>query len=736
MGGNYSSLNLWGPTAEDLNEDPSYQYINSSVPENTIKRGYDIYSGNDYTDMVKASKVLGGGDNRARDCGKTTKVANTIFVTDDKWHNGQHRYIDCGLTCNNCDAWPKQADAPKGPITGFKSPIGVNTQILEGSSGNRVEEDRHTCFWGENQRTALGWNWGDNGNKEDFPEKLPDEVATGCAGGGKSLRGKFPKTLNGYKIKNSSGKYSDECYVGTPRIKGIANASMCLRSDISKPTFCQMGDYLESTQLCKRDCDYKENTLPLDKQYCNLAYERLCQKRKGDPIKRDDNGNIIYSDKDYIKSPICLGYCGGPEDARCKKIKDDICSRNETQWLQDDWIPGYCKTHWKTTKDTISMDKACKTELLKENGEQNIFSGKGCGTLCMGNGTDVDENWCNSIKAQYCRKNDTNMLTDDCYNFCAGHPDLCDDYLSGNKGMCSRLNIKTQEDLEKNVPNTKYNYSDWCGCMMPTDFYVKYAGDIDAKFNEFGYSILGQIDLSPECMYPLCKQGSIMTDSQYKRKRDGMCTDCVQIMLQSLNGSFVDSEIVSEQSINCGKINQEFLLPGVYNVNDAQYIRVFDDKKYCTYSSEKSKENDKVNHTFEEDYNISSIPSENASIGQCDVLPGSYLVTSVGKYIYVHDNGEYCIFPETFVPKDSNEFKKIKNIPMMNKLSLENPECEPPSSTESIILFEGVRIGTLNEKDSNTIIYFLIGLAILFFLVGIAYAYIYRRGAKKIKKNY
>ena len=372
------------------------------------------------------------------------------------------------------------------------------------------------------------------------------------------------------------------------------------------------------------------------------------------------------------------------------------------------------------------MDKICKDELLDKNGNQNIFSGKGCGRLCMGEGTDVDSDWCKSKKAEFCRKSDENMLTDDCYDFCSGHPDLCDDYLSGDRGMCSRLNIKNQEDLDKPVEGTLKKISDWCGCMMPRSFYQDYANNIDKKFNEVGYSILGQIDVSPECMYPMCKQGSIMTFNQDRRKREGMCTDCVQIMLQSLQGSFVNSNIASEQSASCGNVKQTFLLPGIYNATSLnKYIRVFDDKSYCVYPDEESRDADVHDHS--EISNISEIPGDNRNKGSCMLKQGFYQVKSIDRFIKVHEDKSYCVFPKDAKFKDIT-YSVVDVIPDMNKLN-SVPECEYSLdvgySVEDIsTYFKHMKPDNMSDEDFNIILIVsgvLIGVFVLVVIIVIFY---------------
>lgn len=740
MGANISGVGEIAGINNNLTDTGSSytQYPNSVVPDKTIKKGYDVFNSSAYNNLIQASKLYEAGDAKAKRCGRVNKRANEIYTTDGKLHMGDDRYIDCGITCNNCDMWPYQSDAPIGPVVGVKSPIGVKTTISGGNNNNSANPKDFTCYNKNEFKNTIGWNTGDYIGTQWNP-KVPDEVATGCSGGSSKGRGSYVNTSNGFKIqnnfKNDTGT-SEGCWLGTDTVK-TPNKTFCYQSEVDWPTFCQLGDNLYSDSTCKTNCNVKEGSTPSDKKYCDYAYERLCAKKKGDQLKRDpDTDKILYSDRDWIRTATCDSYCGSASSPNCKSIKTDICTRNASEWESLSWLPNYCQNFWKNNIDTSNMNKACKNELLKEGGSQNIWSGKGCGVMCMGDGTDVDTDWCNGLKAEYCRKNDTNMLTDQCYEFCAGHPDLCDDYLAGEKGMCSRLNIKTQEDLQKEVPGTKRQYSDWCGCMMNTDFYEAYAADIDKKFNELGYSILGQIDLSPECMYPQCKQGSILSNSQTQRVKDGFCKDCAQIMLQNLSGSFVNNDIASSQSANCGNIKQTLLLKGIYKVGD-KYIRVFEDGKYCTYPSKTSMEKDKEKNGLGEPSVVDKILDGNVSDGKCNLDKGYYYVQSIDKYIQVNSDSTYCVYASLDdFNKESVEPVTITNIPYMNDRTTDNdgvcvaplvPVVRLPDITSTVPIEVDGKI--LNNEESYGFIFGIIfgSFFIIVIIISIIFYYKHKK---------
>lgn len=704
-------------------------YLNSVVPKNTIKKGYDPYRVSNFNSPLSYGDGLGTcSDKEAMKCGKTWTSVNKVFTLDNKWHKGEHRCVSCGGTsitpfCFDCDF-----QGSSHPANSVKVPIGsevivsggnitTNTRV-EGTGANQVN-----C-WGPPNQTDLKWGRGNFKDWTEQPEKMPDEVATGCAGGYNLGRDQFVKTLNGFKIHNDAENKnfkSDDCFLGASKFKTPGNTA-CLYGGIDKNSFCQMGDYIVSESVCKNECDkFKEGEVPNDKRYCDYGYERLCEKRIGDPIKRDDNGEIVYATKDYLKSePDCMTYCGiSASSPQCKKIKNNVCTRRISDWADpESWIPNYCRAHWQKNPDRNAMDKICRAEMLKEDGEQNVWSGKGCGRLCMGEGTDADTDWCKTIKAEYCRKNDNNMLTDDCFDFCAAYPDMCDDYLSGVGGMCNRLGITTADDLDKDVEGTLHKYSDWCGCMMPRGFYNEYADGINKQFQSQGYDILSQVDTKPECMYPKCKQGSIMTNAQNTRMVNKMCTDCVQIMLQSYDGSFIDNNFASEQSASCGKIKQQLLFPGIYNVKKInKYVRVFDDKSYCVYPDDTAREQDKANHSFTEINNVDEIAPDNFSSGRCQLLPGFYKVTSIDRIINVHEGSrKYCIFPEDYTPRGL--ITEINNIPIMNPID-DNRECVPDYITDTIRDFVtsiGIDTEGLGDSDLSTYFWSVIG-GIIFIII-------------------
>ena len=537
----------------------TYDYPGTSVPNNTVKKGFDTFLWSRHKELNAQDKYVGGGDSSATGrCRHPAKKVKDVLRTNGRWQKGNHRWFDCSpVNCGNCDAYPEHDDYGKaGPISSVKVPIGLKVVLQPGEADN-LHDKKFKCT--SHNSTQVGWNYGDF-RGSNWPARVPKDVAIGCSWGNSMRQNKFPKTTNNFKFKRSSDGRNEhsECWLGSDIIKS-ARKTMCTIGTVDWPTYCQLGDFVDSQEGCRNQCrDVKEDMVPGDKKHCEYALDRLCRTRKGDPLKIDPNrGTMINASKDYFTAPICQKYCGSAEDSRCRSVKNDICSSDSSKWLTDTGLPGLCKSYWSRHRDTNAMNKSCGTDLVNSKSTQNVFTNKGCGKLCPGGSLDVDKGWCDTKRLDYCTKNDSNMLTDECFRFCEQNPDTCDEYLSGPRGMCSsRLGIKTEDDLNKPVLGTNKKYSDWCGCMMHTQFYEDYADGVLKKFNDLGYSVSGHVDLAPECMYPKCKGGSIKDSSQQHNLDNGECKSCVQIMLQNITGNIVDSDIASHQSAKCANIRK------------------------------------------------------------------------------------------------------------------------------------------------------------------------------------
>lgn len=708
----------------DLTKPWVSQYEDSVVPPNTIKRGYDIYKSNDLKDLTKSNEVLGVGNSYAERCGFKGKDASKIYTTDGKTKRAEHRQVNCGIVgCEMCDTYPYQwpYKGSESKTSGITTPIGTVTTLIAKDGHNIL---KYGCDENNKDKiTTVGWNQGEYKGKNWDP-KIPDEIATGCSAGSDNRRGEYVRADGGYQIPHDYKENipkDDRCFLGTNDIKQ-KDSILCTKSEVDWPTFCQLGDFIESQPECNTRCvNVVEDNKTNENQYCHDAYERYCEKKTGDKLKRDPvTKDIVLSDNNKIKdSSVCLNYCGAAQSPKCKKIKTDICTRSKEEWKTLDWLPDYCKTYWSENMDRVAADNVCEAELLDPLGAQNVFSRTGCGKLC--DHTDVNETYCRDKKTKFCTANDTNMLTDNCINFCSNikNKGACDKYLGGEAGMCTRLGIKSEEDLDKYIPGTQKQYSDLCGCMMNTDFYETYIESITKKYKELGYDIASAIDVSPECAYPKCKQGSAMTLEQANRIEAGLCKDCVQIMFQNLSGSFVDSEIAASQSANCDKIKQTLLLEGIYKITNGNYINVSNNGFYCIYPNKDAM--DKDNKTGKEVNNVDKIPESNKSEGLCELGPGDYYVDPSKKYIRVNMDGTYCIYTPSQVSDKSLDtaFSSIPKIPKNNMLNVIETSCIviARGAFDGIPLEIGGHIFSSDEKTS----FFgsIIGVAILILLISI-----------------
>lgn len=573
MGLSYSTIKDIGDVYDgidiaNISDETKYK---GTVPDGTIKKGYDIYKDSNYRNRVSLDEVYGGGVG-GTECGHALKPAADIFQSDDKSHNGQHRSLKCrkravgsGYDCGDCDFYPDDKEAKPDVISSYRVPIGLYLDSGGGSAGTNSKEESVACYPNEWDINRIGWGYGDYTNKDRWNPRVPDEVAIGCSGGANLKPDQYAKTYNGYKIKHDN-RYTendpktpdtDDCWLGPTQINSDDNV-VCLKSGVDWPTYCQLGDNIKTSgcqERCKPTIDKPD---PPD--YCKFAFNRYCKVKKGDPYKRDPvTGEILYSTTNNIVNVSdldvnCKDYCGTAGSDKCIEIKDDICSR-PADFLKHDWLPEYCKDYWKGNPDNSIMSKTCKDVMLDKDSGQSVLSGKGCDKLCTG--YDIDKDWCDSLRGEYCTSSDANMLSEKCYQFCStsGNENYCSNYLlgiDGETGMCSRLGAHTEEDLNKIVDGTNRQISDWCGCMMPSKYYSDFVDKTTGVIKDQGYVINGQIDIHPECMYPLCSKGSIRTTSQQSRIDNGECKGCVQIMLSNATDSNIsNSNFAQNQSLVC-----------------------------------------------------------------------------------------------------------------------------------------------------------------------------------------
>lgn len=605
----------------------SSDYGATNVPAGTIKKGFDVYSGINFTGLQKPDYKRSRSNSKCAGDGKSCrgeKIIKDIFTADDKTNVGEHRDLCCEKyipfhdrsDCGNCEFNGSgdgyDTDAKAGWISGFKVPVGMQLAV----SGSGIEA---RC----GNTNMYGWGHGTLYNKN-----VPFDVATGCAGGWNMGQEKFPETVNDYTFKNVASKdeKSNKCWVGVDPTAHQNNVG-CTRAGINKEIFCQMGDYAFSQPVCKDTCKNvkKEGD---GTWWCKNSLDRLCAGVPGEPLKRDNNGNLVKVGKQPLfNNDMCKKYCDSAESSTCRDIKTKACSQNGPEtWLSDPNVAPYCNIYWKNNPNSIAMSKVCK-DVMKDRGSgQSVFSDKGCGYLCRGGVSEVDKVWCRDRKKDYCTHSIDQMLTKDCAEFCEKDPEACESFLSQ---MCKDLNIKTEDDLKKSVPPTGYDIAHWCGCMMPSTYYREKIEKNFDKLRDFGYdvTVAAGLDREPECSYPLCIEGSIMTDSQRRNKENQRCKQCVQVMLQKFtNSTIIDGNVTGNQDNKCVKITKveenegDPLPPGVYRLADTvNYYKVKENGTHCKIQSlvEANRLAQELGVVIE---TVDKIPLSNAFNGNCEVV--------------------------------------------------------------------------------------------------------------------
>lgn len=493
-----------------------------AVPEDTIKAFWNIYRdsnwGREFGTLKNGNRYLGDIDGISK------------FNSEYKW-----KPRDCNRFGRHCE--------DKSIYSSGKVPIGTWATVYnKNCTEGKIMDD---IYWG-----------GGNYSGTEFPQRLPEDVATNCAGGSEfthdfvDRENNYPTLTKSRPFNQFDGGKTDKCFIGNKHTNR-QDLEDCIISGVHYPSFCQLGDYIETQKECRDQC---KGTRSLDgtSTYCHFAKDRLCGKQIGDPLKKNALNVVIDSDKNWIREGICTDYCGGPGEVSsglCKSHKRNYCT-NKDNWPDAE---DYCYNYWKSNFNTSEMNNTCKTKLETASSPENITTGIGCGKLCRGRGLDINEPYCDSRRLGYCTANENNMETNYCFNFCKDNPDLCEPYLNT---YCKDKGDKL--DLPAGIDGKKY--SDYCGCFMGTDFYDKYKDEIFKQFEQGGYKIQGVANIrsEPECIFPQCKSGSILTSDQ--RKNIPNCgTSCVQIMLNNFENANVTGNYLADQSAECTNITKEVM---------------------------------------------------------------------------------------------------------------------------------------------------------------------------------
>lgn len=126
-----------------------------------------------------------------------------------------------------------------------------------------------------------------------YPARLTDEVASLCAGGEKLEEGEY--------LRTDSKRMNEVDWVGGWAERGASNECSLFLNDADKendctrdcndiyytvetdwPTFCQLGDYIQSESECRDQCVnvIAPTASSVNGNYCHFAKDRICSKQR------------------------------------------------------------------------------------------------------------------------------------------------------------------------------------------------------------------------------------------------------------------------------------------------------------------------------------------------------------------------------------------------------------------------------------------------------------------------
>lgn len=316
-----------------------------------------------------------------------------------------------------------------------------------------------------------------------FPERLTDDVATNCAGGSGLTFNEYPTTKEDNFINKKDAFTTKQCFYGnrTPQ----QNKDQCLKGGVQYPVFCQLGDYVATNPKCAQQCSGVKSDTD-NPNYCNYAYDRLCGKLIGDPLKKDKLNTLVRSTKDYIKEPVCVNYCGSASDKSselCQQHKLAYCT---TGGSFDNNKSAYCSEFCTTNEDLCFGNKSVMDKLCPPSAP-----------------TEPPSALCDKYTQKEC-SNTTALPTERCFKFCKSNPELCMDSL---KEFCEGK----QNRLDEPVSGFEQKkYSDYCGCIQDISEYDKYKTSVIESLTSRKLRIaLGNELQSNYCISPNCNEDSI-----------------------------------------------------------------------------------------------------------------------------------------------------------------------------------------------------------------------------------
>jgi len=538
------------------------------VPDGTIRKTFDAYESprikTNNTDAQVATESIPTGNIAAGG-------QNSLKLDSQPIQNLEVNDIAGGLVFN-----------PYHPlIKSARTPIGSWVQLFTNDSCTGVGKTIHSNTQNVSEDVATYCARGSGLGNESYPLSQIDRQVGQDNSGNNYTSGQSGTST--YDQNEIGGPKRHKCFVGDFDTTDVNGGDYgCLKGGVHYPTFCQLGDYVETQANCKSQCLGVKDT-DTTRTYCHNALRRLCQKDTGDPIKTDSQGQLVGSQEDYLTRTTCQVFCGGPDEVGstfCQNRKKDYCSSPGNIWNSNRLL--YCQNYWgdDVIQKRNDIELACGGELSDPEGTQHIFTDNGCAKLCGGGLNDIDPGYCKQKRIDYCgttrRDQDGNVVptlfSPECFNFCGGNPESCEDSL---RNICKQRVLEivpelvdnpnyklTTEDLNnifQYLENTKDSQgkplSNYCGCFLPEQVYQSYIDTMAQQFEDAGYSMAqlqsGQLSGEPECIYPPCRDG-LQTSAQAASRAAGNCGTCVQQMLISLKDSNVGNCIIASNEASCG----------------------------------------------------------------------------------------------------------------------------------------------------------------------------------------
>lgn len=352
-----------------------------------------------------------------------------------------------------------------------------------------------------------------------FPEQLTDDIATNCAGGSDLTFNEYPTTNEDKFINKYDTLTTKQCFYGNRTAP--PDKDQCLKGGVQYPVFCQLGDYVATNPKCAQQCSGVKSDTD-NPNYCNYAYDRLCGKLIGDPLKKDKLNTLVRSTKDYIKEPVCVNYCGSASDK-----SSELCQQHKL---------AYC-----TTGGPFDNDKSAYCSEFCTTNEELCFGNKSVMDKLCPPDDSAPKALCDKYTQKEC-SNTTALPTERCFKFCKSNPELCMDTL---KEFCEGKQNRLDEPVS-GFESKKY--SDYCGCIQDK-LYDKYKTSVIESLTSRKLRILlGNDSLqSNHCIFPNCNEDSI---------KPPQLQPCKNNCLEKIFKEYNFTEFNNDHILECGEFDE------------------------------------------------------------------------------------------------------------------------------------------------------------------------------------